>query len=147
MKRLLLAFVTLILSVTASYAQGPVKLCFTTDGNNCVPAIQASGSVPINTASATTSQLVPLITGKKIYVTAWDIVASGTTSVTLVYGTGANCGTGQQSLTGPYAFIAQAGIAKATGLGPVLFVPAGNALCITNSAAIQISGSLSYAQF
>mgnify|MGYP001584482886 CR=1 FL=1 len=63
-------------------------------------------------------------------------------NVTLVYGTGSNCGTGTTSLTGAYPLIAQAGIAKGNGAGPVLFVPSGNALCVTNSAAIQISGSV-----
>ena len=143
-------FISLILwalGVSIAFAQGPVNLCFTTNGTNCVPAIQASNSVAISTASATTVQLVALVAGKKIYISSWDVVASGTTSVTLKYGTGTNCGSGTTSLTGAYALIAQAGIAKASGLGPVLFVPAGNALCITNSAAIQISGSLSYAQF
>ena len=147
MKRLLLSSLLWAFGVSFAFAQGPTQLCFTTNGSNCVAAIQASNSVAISTASATTVQLVALVAGKRIYISAWDVVASGTTSVTLKYGTGTNCGTGTQSLTGAYALIAQAGLAKASGLGPVLFVPAGNALCITNSAAIQISGSLSYAQF
>lgn len=130
-----------------AFAQGPQRLCYTTDGSNCVAAIQASNSVPINVSTATTTQLVALVSGKKIYVTAWDIIASGTGNFTLVYGTGTNCGTGTTSLTGPYALIAQAGIAKGNGIAPVLFVPSSNALCVTTSASVQMSGSVSYAQF
>jgi hypothetical protein len=32
-------------------------------------------------------------------------------------------------------------------LGPVLIVPTGNALCALTSAAVQMSGSVSYTQF
>lgn len=109
--------------------------------------IQADSSVAINISTATTTQLVALSSGKKIYVTSWDVVAGGTGAITLEYGTGSNCGTGTTVLTGAYALTAQTGIAKGMGLGPILVVPASNALCAVTSAATQMSGSLSYAQF
>ena len=55
------------------------------------------------------------------------MIAAGTTNFTFEYGTGANCGTGTQALTGAYGLVAQFGAAKGSGLGPVLVVPAGNA--------------------
>ena len=128
-------------------AQPLNKLCYTTDGLNCVPAVQASNSVAINTAAASTVQIVALSSGKNIFVTSWNVIAAGTTNFTLVYGTGTNCGTGTTALTGAYPLIAQAGISVGHGAGVVLVVPRGNALCVTNSAAIQASGSVSYAQF
>lgn len=106
--------------------------------------VQADGSVPIAMTTATTTQLVALTSGQKIYIMAWDATAAGTTNFKLVTGTGTNCGTGQSDLTGNYNWIAQAGIAKGSGLGPVIVVPTGQAVCATNSAGVTVSGSLAY---
>jgi len=108
---------------------------------------QAQNSAAISVNTAATTQLVALASGQVIHVTSFDFIAGGSTNVTLVRGTGTNCGTGQVALTGAYPLTAQAGIAKGNGLGPVLFVPSGEALCIINSAAQQVSGSISYRQF
>jgi hypothetical protein len=109
--------------------------------------IQAGASVPINISTATTTQLVAAVTSKAIYVTAWDVIAAGTTNFTFEYGNGSNCASGTTALTGAYSLVAQFGAAKGSGLGPVLVVPAGNALCAVSSAAVQVSGSLAYTQF
>lgn len=107
----------------------------------------ANASVAINVSTATTTQLVALSGTTKIYVTAWDVIAAGTGNVTLEYGTGTACATGTTVLTGAYNLVAQAGISKGDGSAPVLVVPSGNALCILTSAAVQMSGSLTYQQF
>lgn len=116
-------------------------------GANCLPAIQASKSAAINIAATTTTQIIALAANQAIFVTSWNVMAAGTNNVTLVYGTGTNCGTGQVALTGAYPLIAQAGIATGNGLGPILYIPAGNALCVTTSGSGQLSGSVSYVQF
>jgi hypothetical protein len=116
-------------------------------GGSPTSIIQAGASVPINVSAATTTQLVAAISGKTIYVTAWDVIAAGTTNFTFEYGTGLNCAGGTTSLTGAYSLVAQFGAAKGSGLGPVLVVPAGNALCAVSSAPVQVSGSLAYTQF
>ena len=116
-------------------------------GANMVELTQASASVPINVSTATTTQLVALSGGTQIRVTSFDVIAGGTGNITFVYGTGTNCGTGTTPLTGTYPLTAQAGIAKGSGLGPILTVPSGNALCVTTSAAVQMSGSVSYTQY
>lgn len=104
-------------------------------------------SVAINVSTATTTQLVALSGSTKIYVTSFDVIAGGTGNITFEYGTGVNCATGTTALTGAYNLAAQAGIAKGDGTGAVLVVPAGNALCVLTSAAVQMSGSVSYQQF
>lgn len=114
---------------------------------NLVGIIQADNSAAINVSTATTTQLVALSSGKKIYVTSFDVVAGGTGNITFEYGTGTACGTGTTPLTGAYPLTAQSGLAQGIGLGPVLIVPAGNALCVLTSAAVQMSGSISYTQF
>ena len=116
-------------------------------GGGLTSIIQAGVSIPINLSTATTTQLVAAVSGKAIYVTAWDVIAAGTTNFTFEYGTGSNCVGGTTALTGPYGLVAQFGAAKGSGLGPVLVVPAGNALCAVNSATVQVSGSLAYTQF
>lgn len=147
MKRFLLSLILLIAAgVSFAPAQG-TKLCYTSNGVNCIAAVQAATSIPINISTATTTQLVALDTTKTIYVTAWNVIAGGTGNFTLVYGSGTACGTGTTSLTGPYPLTAQAGLAPGDGLGPVIIVPKGKALCATTSANIQHSGSVAYAQF
>lgn len=106
-----------------------------------------NSSVAINVSTATTTQLVALSGVTLIRVTSFDVIAGGTGNITFVYGTGINCGTGTTSLTGPYNLTAQAGISKGSGIGTILKVPSGNALCVTTSAAVQMSGSVSYQQF
>lgn len=106
-----------------------------------------NASVAINISTATTTQLVAISGSTKIYVTAWDVIAGGTGNITLEYGTGTNCGTGTTALTGAYPLTAQAGISKGDGSAPVLIVPSGNALCALTSAAVQMSGSLTFQQF
>ena len=114
---------------------------------NLTGIIQADKSVAINVSTATTTSLVGLSGTTKIYVTSFDVVAGGTGNITFEYGTGANCGTGTTPLTGAYNLTAQSGLSKGSGLGPVLVIPAGNALCVLTSAAVQMSGSVSYTQF
>jgi hypothetical protein len=116
-------------------------------GGSPTSIIQAGASVPINISTATTTQLVAAVASRAIYVTAWDAIAAGTTNFTFEYGTGSNCASGTTALTGAYSLVAQFGAAKGSGLGPVLVVPAGNALCAVSSAAVQVSGSLAYTQF
>ncbi len=125
----------------------PMPINSANTGGSFTSIIQAGASVPINISTAATTQLIAGVSGKAIYVTAWDMIAAGTTNFTFEYGTGTNCAVGVTPLTGPYSLVAQFGAAKGSGLGPVLVVPAGNALCALSSAAVQVSGSLAYTQF
>jgi hypothetical protein len=125
----------------------PISTNSANTGGSPTSIIQAGASIPINISTAATTQLVAALTGKAIYVTAWDVIAAGTTNFTFEYGTGTNCAAGTTALTGPYGLVAQFGAAKGSGLGPVLVVPAGNALCAVSSATVQVSGSLAFTQF
>jgi hypothetical protein len=116
-------------------------------GANEDAVAQGAATVAINVSTATTTQLVALSGTTKIYVTGLTVVAGGTGNITFVYGTGSACGTGTTSLSGAIPLIANAGLSLGSGLGAVLMVPAGQALCITTSAAVQMSGFVTYAQF
>ena len=147
MKKLIALVLWALICPQFALAQGPQRLCFTTNGNNCVPAVQASNSVKIDNASATTVELVALVANKTIFVTHFDVNSAGTGTIKFVYGTGTNCGTGTTDLTGAYALVANGYINAGNGLGVIIPVPRSNALCITTTGAVQRSGLVSYAQF
>ncbi len=153
MKKLLigLALLGAIFAPSFAYAQ-PLQPCYRDASSgitsySCQPAIQADKSGSISIAGTATTQLVALVTGRAIYITNFNFMAADTNAVSLVYGTGTACGTGQVALTGAYPLVAQAGISAGVGMGPVLIVPQGNALCIITSTSNQLSGSFSYVQF
>jgi hypothetical protein len=129
-------------AVTAS---GAVTVA--TNSAGTVNLVQSDSSAAINVSTATTTQIVALVSGKSIYVTGWDIVVAAADTITLEYGTGTNCGTGTTTLTGAYSFAANGGLATGSGLGVLFRLPASNALCVVTSAAVQASGRVSYAQF
>ena len=113
------------------------------------PTVQGTATVPINISTATTTQIVANVATQGIYVTHWDVMGGGTGNITWEYGTGASCST-PTLLSGAYPLIAQAGISVGGGLGTVLIVPpttAGLSLCALTSAGVQISGSVTYAQY
>jgi hypothetical protein len=116
-------------------------------GANLVELIQANAQAAVNVSTATTSQIVAQSGSTKIYVTYAHVESAGTTTFKFVYGTGTNCGTGTTDLHPAFAWTAQDGFSGGSGLGPILVVPAGNALCVTNSAAVQVSGWIAYTQF
>jgi hypothetical protein len=101
-----------------------------------------TASVPIAVSTAGTAQLVAAVSAKAIYVTDWDVLAGGTGTFQLEYGTGTNCATGTTALTGTYPMTAQFGRA---GVGH-LFIPASNALCIVTTGAAAPQGFVAYAQ-
>lgn len=116
-------------------------------GANEDAVAQGATTAAINVSTATTTQLVALSGTTKIYVTGLAVIAGGTGNITFVYGTGSSCGTGTTSLSGAIPLVANAGLTLGSGLGAVLMVPAGQALCVTTSAAVQMSGFVTYAQF
>ncbi len=112
-----------------------------------IPLTQAS--VPITVSTAVTTQLVPAPTqsNQAIVVTSAFVIAAGTTNVQFVSGTGTNCGTGQANVSGNLQLTAQVGFFGGNGSGVIWVLPKNTALCVINSQAIAIPGSVSYAQF
>ncbi|HEX2656206.1 MAG TPA: hypothetical protein VHN11_21495 [Xanthobacteraceae bacterium] len=138
---------TLAESATGSAVPAKASYAGANSGGNLTGIIQADASAKIDISTATTTQLVALSSGKKIYITNYKVIAGGTGNFKFVYGTGTNCGTGTTDLEGANNLTAQAGSVAGSGLGPVLVVPASNALCATTSAAVQMSGHVAYTQF
>jgi hypothetical protein len=108
-------------------------------------------TAPIAISTAATTQLIPapatLSPGggtAAIYVMGHEVVAGGTGNIQFVYGTGSNCGTNQQPITGVYALVAQSRIHGGGGFGPEWPIPPGNAVCAITSAAVAMSGFLTF---
>lgn len=114
---------------------------------NLAGIIQGDNSAPIAISSATTTQVVALSSGKKTYITGWDVVAAGAGTVQLEYGTGTNCATVVGTLTGAYPLAANGGLVRPSGLGPALIVPASDEVCVVTTASATAQGSITYTQF
>jgi hypothetical protein len=111
-----------------------------------------SGSIPKTSAqivapAASTSQQIALALGNSIYVCGYQmsqIATAGT--VQWLYGTGANCVTGPQNITGAMGMTASQP-ASYSGPGYVFKVPMGNALCLTaTGAGGAVAGIVTYIQ-
>lgn len=146
MKKLILAF-ALMFVCTFAQAQSTQQLCYTTDGSNCIQAPVGFKSVAIAISSAATTKLISGVSGKSIYITAWDGISSAAGTIKFIYGTGTTCGTGTVELTGTYAFGTATVITKGNGGAPLFSIPNGNDFCIVAASTINVQGSISYAQF
>jgi hypothetical protein len=110
-------------------------------------AFAGGAQASVNISTATTTQVIPLSGSLTTYVLFEQLTAGGTGDATWKYGTGTNCGTGTTTMEGVYNLTAQNGYNNGNGAAPVRIVPAGQALCLTTSAAVQYTGRLIYVQF
>jgi hypothetical protein len=118
-----------------------------------IPSLETCNTTKTITVSATTTEIVPVVAGKKYRVCSavfsrTDIAAVVATAK-FVEGTGTNCATGQTNLTGVVADFASAAV------GAVQFTPAigagwtsnvaGDAVCVTEAgAASSIDVTITY---
>jgi hypothetical protein len=109
--------------------------------------IACNQTAPFNTSSAGEAQIVAAIAGKTIYVCSYTFVGGGTTSASLTTGTGTNCAGSTASLTPPYPFAAQTILVDGADFWRGIATPPGNALCVNNGSAAQITGIIYYTQF
>lgn len=109
-----------------------------------VPATMVQ--IPIAGTVAVATEIVPLTTGQRIYVTALLLTPLATSVVTFTSGTGTNCGTNTTSVTGAMTFAAGQEVNWGTGNGALLVATVSHALCITIATAVA-PGALAYAKF
>jgi hypothetical protein len=115
----------------------------------CQTAGALKQSKIINIASATTTQLVPLVAGQSVYVCGGGVTMVGAAqTLALEYGTGASCGTGTTLLTGAMADGAASDIWLPIGGGSAtsFSTPSGNALCAVTTGTVGQQGYLTYVQ-
>ena len=137
----------------SAVAGNPVQLAGEASGN-VTRVIICDKFAAVNISTATTTKIIPLVSGQTTYLCGWHFYSGGTNNVALVYGTGTNCGTGTLGITGGttaatgYNFLAQSNVSVQLPAGsPVKETAAANDTCIITSAAVQLSGVISYTQF
>lgn len=132
-----------------AYSAGLSAVSFPNDYNGATydPKFTCPSSAVVNVAAAATTQLVALSGSTIIRVCSFVITGdTAATTATFVYGTGANCATGQVALTGAMRMVDEGNL-SATGMNGSLFRgAAANALCLT-AATGAVSGFVTYAQF
>lgn len=108
----------------------------------------------INLASTTGTTIVTGVASKKTYICSINIVAGAAVNVALVEGTTATCATGITGMAGGataatgWNLAANGGLTLGNGQGLVFkTATAADNVCLLASAASQLSGSLTYAQF
>lgn len=110
------------------------------------PVTSCDSQAFLDMTTATTTELVALTSGRKVYVCYWLAMANGTTVMTFKRGTGTNCGTGTTSISPAWDLAAQTGFSGGGGLGAVFDnQTAANALCVTSSAAVNLHVFVRYA--
>jgi len=116
-------------------------------GGNTVPAT-GDTSFGFQQAAAATAKVLTGAAGKKFHITNFDIEASGSETVTIVEGTGTNCGTSQSTIWGPSVMIAGETIGRGGGIGDAMTEKtAADDVCITSTAAAAVTFNGEYAQF
>lgn len=116
---------------------------WTRDGDPCADYARIT-TVAIDTAASGNVELVALNGSDLVYVCGLSVVVDGAVDIQLIYGTGTACATGETNLTGIWGFAANGGIALPSAGVPQFIVPAGNALCVETSGAVQTSGHVTY---
>lgn len=112
---------------------------------------RAKSYAPINSSSATTTQLVAASASNKLYICAIHMLTNAANNVALVEDDTSACASptagiigGTTAATG-YPFTANGGLTLGSGTGTVGITAATNRyVCVITSAATQLSGGLSY---
>jgi hypothetical protein len=106
----------------------------------------------VNIVTAVTTLIVTGVSGRHVRICGISLVTAGANNVNFLSGTGATCGTGTTGMAGGttaatgYNFAANGGIAQGSGIGIINQTNAtGDSVCIITSAAVQLSGRISYA--
>lgn len=102
----------------------------------------------LDMTTATTTELVALTASRKVFVCYWLAEANGSTTMTFKRGTGTNCGTGTTTISNAWELTAQTGFSGGSGLGAIFDNQnAGDALCVTSSAAVNLHVFVRYAKY
>ena len=121
-------------------ATQPVSGTVTANAGTGFPVVLGT-TQDVNDSTSGATQVLAAVSGKAIYF-QYTLIATAAVTVEWEYGTGTNCGTGTTALVGPMSVGANGGAAPPQ----TIVVPSGNALCLNLGAAVQVGGSVSYAQ-
>jgi hypothetical protein len=114
---------------------GTVGRLIVVSGAFVEPGASAVKYAVINESTAASNELVAAVTGKRIIVLSYTLLAGGTVNVTFQ--------SAATAISGAMPLVANAGIAISDNNG-LMDTVAGEALNLLSSDAIQVSGHLSY---
>jgi hypothetical protein len=106
--------------------------------------------VNINISTATTTKILAHTTGKSAYVCHFNVLANGTNTVTVKYGTKTTneCDTSTGYLVGAASNVGWnfsnnngEGIVLGNSSAPIWIIPTSDDWCLDTSGAVQLSGS------
>ncbi len=137
----------------AALSGNPITFAGKGSGNARVPVV-CDNWTAINQASTTAVTLITGVASKQTYICSINIVVAGANNVALVEGTAAGCATGTAGMAGGataatgWNFAANGGLTQGTGVGaPFRTATAADNVCVLQSAATQVSGNVTWAQF
>ena len=121
----------------------------TVQGQNATAPIYCTDAKFLNMTTATTTQIIAAVGGDDIYICGYSFQAGGTTTANLVAGAGSDCVTTPEDIAPDYELTAQTGIVENAGGGSIVAktLTTADAVCVTNSAAVNLRIRVSYAQF
>lgn len=115
----------------------------------CLTQIPSQASV--NLSAASSSQVIALSAGKKVYICSGLLLAGAADNVAVTEGTGTNCGTGNAAVfggataaTGLNLAANQGAVWNGAGASHFHTNTAGDAMCLLPSATSQLSGYFTY---
>lgn len=113
-----------------------------------VKATTCDTNIDVSASSATTANLAPIpVQGTmRVHVCSIVLAASAADVVSLVTGTGSTCTT-PTTLFGPITMGVSETVIVAGGVGDVLVVPAGQALCLTTTTSGLVGGNMMIATY
>lgn len=135
------------LGVTGAAVPANAQYVGANGSGNMKGIIGCDNSAFLDMSTATTTQIIALSGSLSVYICSIAMEAGGTTTATLKYGTGSNCVTGTTSLGAAWEWTTQTGISRGSGLGMLYKTPASQAVCITNSQAVNLHVEITYTQF
>lgn len=109
--------------------------------------IRCINSIVYDASTSGSTELVPLVTGRTIYVCGYVINSGGTVNVQLSYGTGTACVTGETKLTPAYNLTVGLRIQDPSPFHRGMTTPVSNALCLKTSAGVAVQAIVYYSQF
>jgi hypothetical protein len=99
----------------------------------------------ITVTSSGTLQIIAPSVGKTVYVTHINLLNSGGSTLQLIQGTGATCGTGSANVTGQYPAPTLGFALDYESLAP-LTLTAGKGLCLIVGSAVTGGGQVVFSQ-
>lgn len=111
-------------------------------------AVVCDKSAVYDASSSGATQLVAASAGKTIHICGFSFFVGATaTNVSLVYGTGAACITGQIALTPAYQIPANGGVVDESPFGNSMPAAQSNAVCVKTSAGNAVQALVRYSVF